>query len=86
MAGPASSRIKRSFVILFKVGLYSAILGLIALVVAVGVRMSSLPTYQELVRRDDLGQMIRVRAADGSVFSRSGRALASGCLMPRFRR
>src|SRR5688500_11072127 len=29
--------------------------------------MSSLPSYQELVKRDDLGQMIRVRAADGSV-------------------
>src|SRR5688500_2719386 len=29
--------------------------------------MSSLPSYQELVKRDDLGQMIRVKAADGSV-------------------
>jgi penicillin-binding protein 1A len=67
MASAASSRVKRSFVILFKIGLYSTILGLIALAVAVGVAMSSLPSYQELVRRDDLGQMIRVRAADGTV-------------------
>ncbi|HEX2764566.1 MAG TPA: PBP1A family penicillin-binding protein [Allosphingosinicella sp.] len=42
-------------------------MGLIALVVAVIVAMSSLPSYNELVRRDDLGQMIRVRGADGSV-------------------
>nr|WP_233222110.1 PBP1A family penicillin-binding protein [Sphingomonas deserti] len=51
---------------MFKVGLYGSLLGLIALVVAVGIAMSQLPTYQELVRRDNLGQMIRVRAADGS--------------------
>src|SRR3546814_14104407 len=29
--------------------------------------MSHLPSYSELVRRDDLGQMIRVRANDGTV-------------------
>ncbi|HEY1144820.1 MAG TPA: biosynthetic peptidoglycan transglycosylase, partial [Allosphingosinicella sp.] len=29
--------------------------------------MSSLPSYGELIRRDDLGQMVRVRATDGSV-------------------
>src|SRR3546814_5927575 len=29
--------------------------------------MSQLPSYSELVRRDDLGQMIRVRANDGTV-------------------
>ena len=50
-----------------KIGLYAALVGLVALIVAVGVAMSSLPSYQDLVRRDDLGQMIRVRAADGSV-------------------
>ncbi|HZG45276.1 MAG TPA: transglycosylase domain-containing protein, partial [Allosphingosinicella sp.] len=52
---------------MFKIGLYTGIVGIIALVVAVGIAMSSLPSYQELVRRDDLGQMIRVRAADGAV-------------------
>ena len=57
---------------LLKIGIYGAIVGLIALIVAVGVAMSSLPTYQELVRRDDLGQMIRVRAADGSVLVSMG--------------
>jgi penicillin-binding protein 1A len=59
--------VKRTLITTLKVGIYAAILALIALVVAVGVAMSSLPSYQELVRRDDLGQMVRVRAADGSV-------------------
>lgn len=63
---PKRSRFKRTLVTIFKVGLYGSLLGLIALVVAVGIAMSQLPTYQELVRRDNLGQMIRVRAADGS--------------------
>lgn len=67
MASRSSSRLKRTFVTLFKIGLYSGIVALIALVVAVAVAMGSLPTYQELVRRDDLGQMIRVHSADGSV-------------------
>ena len=58
---------KRTLITLLKIGLYSTIVGLVALVVAVGIAMSSLPSYQELVRRDDLGQMIRVRAADGSL-------------------
>jgi penicillin-binding protein 1A len=53
--------------IILKTGIYAAIVGIIALLVAVGVAMSSLPSYNELVRRDDLGQMIRVRAADGTV-------------------
>jgi penicillin-binding protein 1A len=66
---PASERPrwKRYTINAFKIGLYSSLVGLIALVVAVAVAMSSLPSYQELVRRQDLGQMIRVRAADGTV-------------------
>jgi len=67
MASNASSPVRRTFATLFKIGLYGFIAALIALVVAVTVAMNSLPSYQELVRRDDLGQMIRVRAADGSV-------------------
>lgn len=42
-------------------------LGLISLVVAVAVAMASLPDYQQLSRRSDLGQMVRVRAADGTL-------------------
>jgi penicillin-binding protein 1A len=67
MASDASSPVKRTLFTLVKIGIYTTFLGLIALAVAVGVAMSSLPTYSELVRRDDLGQMIRVRAADNSI-------------------
>ena len=69
MASEASPRspLKRRLILSLKVALYAALLGLIALIVAVGVAMSQLPSYQELIRRDDLGQTIRVRAADGSV-------------------
>ncbi|HEX8214605.1 MAG TPA: transglycosylase domain-containing protein, partial [Allosphingosinicella sp.] len=67
MASSASSPLTRILGNIFKIGLYGAVVGIIALVVAVGVAMSSLPSYQELVRRDDLGQMIRVRSADGTV-------------------
>lgn len=67
MASSPPSRVKRVFVTLFKTGLYAGIVGLIALVIAVVVAMQSLPSYQSLTRRDDLGQMIRVRAFDGSV-------------------
>ena len=72
MASEASSRLKRAFVTLFKAGLYGTLLVLITIVIAVAVAMSSLPSYQELVRRDDLGQMIQVRAADGSVMMSLG--------------
>jgi penicillin-binding protein 1A len=52
---------------LFKWGLIAFVAGLLALAVAVGVAMSQLPSYSELARRDDLGQMIRVRSADGKL-------------------
>ena len=47
--------------------LYAGLLGLIALVIAVAVAMSQLPSYQDLTRRNDLGQMVRVRSADGQL-------------------
>ena len=46
---------------------YAALLGLLALVIAVAVATAYLPSYSELTRRSDLGQMIRVRAANGQV-------------------
>jgi penicillin-binding protein 1A len=57
---------------LFKYGLAAAGLGLLALIVAVVVAISSLPDYDELAQRNDLGQMIRVRAADGTVLVTMG--------------
>src|SRR5215210_2184438 len=46
---------------------YAALLGLLALIVAVAVATAYLPSYSELTKRSDLGQMIRVRAANGQV-------------------
>ncbi|WP_309611339.1 PBP1A family penicillin-binding protein [Sphingomonas sp.] len=47
----------------------AAIAGLAALVlgIAVAVAQSQLPDYDQLRKRSDLGQMIRMRAADGTV-------------------
>jgi penicillin-binding protein 1A len=67
MASKAASPFKRTLFTLVKIGIYATFLGIIAIAVAVGVAMSRLPSYGELVRRDDLGQMIRVRAADNSI-------------------
>lgn len=46
---------------------YAALLGLISLIIAVAVATAYLPSYSELTKRSDLGQMIRVRAANGAV-------------------
>ena len=46
---------------------YAALLGIIGLVVAVAVAMAYLPSYSTLTKRSDLGQMIRMRAANGQV-------------------
>src|SRR6478672_6236265 len=46
---------------------YAALLGLLGLVVAVAVATAYLPGYGELTKRSDLGQMVRVRAANGQV-------------------
>ena len=72
MPSAASSPVRRTFVTFIKAVIYGIIVALIALVVAVAVAMNSLPSYQELVRRDDLGQMIRVHAADNSVIASLG--------------
>lgn len=47
--------------------LYAAVLAVLALIVAVAVAAAYLPGYGELTKRSDLGQMIRVRAANGQV-------------------
>ncbi|MGZ8360653.1 MAG: transglycosylase domain-containing protein [Allosphingosinicella sp.] len=72
MASAPPSRFRRVLVGTFKVGAYFLVIGLVALGVAVSVAVSQLPSYPELIRRDDLGQMIRVRAADGSVIHSMG--------------
>src|SRR3569833_565003 len=69
----AAGRSRRSiFVTIFKWLVYSSHVGLLALVVAVAVATSYLPSYSELTKRSDLGQMIRVRAANGQVLVSMG--------------
>lgn len=51
---------------------YTALLALLALVIAVAVAVAYLPGYSELTKRNDLGQMIRVRAANGQVLVQMG--------------
>ncbi|WP_425335937.1 transglycosylase domain-containing protein [Sphingomonas kaistensis] len=57
---------------LFKWGLVAALLGMIALGVAVAVAYTQLPSYQSLSNRSDLGQNIRVRSADGKLLVQLG--------------
>ena len=72
MASAPPSRLRRVFVTSFKIAIYFLLIGAVALGVAVSVAVSQLPSYGELIRRDDLGQMIRVRAADGTVIHQMG--------------
>jgi penicillin-binding protein 1A len=51
---------------------YAALLSILALVVSVAVAVAYLPSYSELTKRSDLGQMIRVRAANGQVLVSMG--------------
>src|SRR6218665_3976622 len=66
------SRFKRFVITSLKVFVYAFLIGAVALVIAVSVAVSQLPSFQEMVRRDDLGQMIRVRAANGEVIQTMG--------------
>lgn len=51
---------------------YAAILSVLALIVAVAVATAYLPSYSDLTKRSDLGQMIRVHAANGQVLVSMG--------------
>src|SRR3954451_15354080 len=64
---PPTSRGRSTFMGIIKGLLYAALLSLLALVVAVAVATAYLPSYGDLTKRSDLGQMIRVRAANGQV-------------------
>jgi penicillin-binding protein 1A len=71
-APPERSRLRRWTVTSLKIFFYGLAVSLVALGVAVAVAVSQLPSYGELVRRDNLGQMIRVRAANGEVIQSMG--------------
>ena len=51
---------------------YAALLTVLALIVAVAVATAYLPSYSDLTKRNDLGQRIRVRAANGQVLVSMG--------------
>ncbi|HET7575389.1 MAG TPA: PBP1A family penicillin-binding protein [Sphingomicrobium sp.] len=51
---------------------YVGLLAVLALVVAVAVATAYLPSYSDLTKRSDLGQMVRVRAANGQVLVEMG--------------
>ena len=72
MARSSSTSAGSKLATVFKYGLAAAGVGLLALIVFVVVAMTSLPDYDELAKRDDLGQMVRVRAADGSILVTMG--------------
>src|SRR5437868_5818707 len=62
-----TSRGRSTFMGIIKGLLYAALVALLGLVVAVAVATAYLPSYGDLTKRSDLGQMIRVRAANGQV-------------------
>src|SRR5205085_688776 len=64
---PPSPRGRSTFMRIIKWFAYAALLSLLALIVAVAVATAYLPSYSDLTKRSDLGQMIRVRAANGQV-------------------
>src|SRR5947199_7219223 len=70
---PAPTRERRStFMRIIKGLAYAALLSVLALIVAVAVATAYLPSYTELTKRSDLGQTIRVRAANGQVLVSMG--------------
>jgi penicillin-binding protein 1A len=67
MASSPSSRAKGMFVSGLKWAAAIGFIGLLGLAVAVAVAMTQLPDYEQLSKRSDLGQMVRVRANDGTL-------------------
>src|SRR6476660_3680196 len=51
---------------------YAAILGILGLIVAVAVATAYLPSYSQLTKRPAVGEMVRVRAANGQVLVEMG--------------
>ena len=62
----APGRARRTFVRMLQIGGGAALMGLVALIVAVYLQASTLPTFSEL-KSSPNGQMIRVHASDGSL-------------------
>src|SRR6476469_7355773 len=58
---------RSTFRTVLKGAAYAVLLGILGLIVAVAVATAYLPSYSDLTKRNDLGQTIRVRAANGAV-------------------
>src|SRR3982750_23478 len=69
---PPSSQGRSTFKGILKGLLYGGLLALLGLIVAVAVATAYLPSYGDLTKRSDLGQMIRVHAANGQVLVSMG--------------
>src|SRR4051795_11943715 len=67
-----TSKGRSTFMTILKGVAYAALLSVLALIVAVAVASAYLPSYGDLTKRSDLGQMIRVRAANGQVLVSMG--------------
>ena len=67
MAQVTASRAKGIVISVLKWGFGLAAAGLVLLAIFVAVAMTQLPDYEQLSKRADLGQMVRVRAADGTL-------------------
>ena len=63
---------RRPLATALKASIYVALVALLALIVAVAVAYANLPSYSDLSKRSDLGQMIRVRAANGALLVNIG--------------
>ena len=65
---------------------YAGLLGLGVLAILVTVAYTQLPAYSDLQKRSNLGQTIRVRAANGAVLVSVGPSLGAGFRTTRSRR
>ena len=63
---------RRPLATALKASIYVALVAVLALIVAVAVAYANLPSYSDLSKRSDLGQMIRVRASNGAVLVNIG--------------
>jgi penicillin-binding protein 1A len=72
-SSPPKIKKKRGwFFKLFVTGIVLSLLGVIALGFTISTAYSTLPEFKELRTRDSLGQVIRVRANDGSILASLG--------------
>jgi penicillin-binding protein 1A len=69
---PIPTAPRRPFVTTLKVLLYTGLVTLLALIVAVAVAVAYLPDYGDLAKRSNLGQTIRVRSSNGTVLVSEG--------------